>query len=396
MSVKTQRQMLETAIAADFDDVAAHAAYADLLVEEGDPRGEFIQLHLALEDKNQSPRLRANWGERASRLRQQHEPEWLGSLARFLLNRPSRGAVEPVAPNIEFTYRRGWLAELHVQDVRDAFTTVLAQAPEARMLQALTLRNTRLPNNQGPLEPLLSSPNLATAKTFALGDPEAWAPTADGNRAAELVARTPQLQGLELRAAGVDAEGLFRLPLPCLRSLFVDYLAAAPLRVLADNRSLARVERVFLHVRPAGAVGVPGTAQDDQSNEIDFELVLEAPEDWGSEHLRPFLTAPQFDRLTDLTLRYSQLGDAGCQEIARSGVLRRLKRLDLRNCEITDAGASGLADSPDLRRLDWLDVGGNRLTMIGVNRLEETGIRVQWDSQWGEYPDPPLGEDVIV
>lgn len=393
MSVKTQREMLEAAIAADFDDPAAHAAYADLLVEQGDPRGEYIQLHLALEDENQSPRLLAEWRERASRLRQQHEQDWLGSLAPFLLGR-HRDTVEPVAPNIEFTYRRGWLAELHVQDVRDAFTTVLARAPEARMLQTLTLRNTRLRNNHGPIDPLLSSPNLATLKTFALGDPEAWGPTADGGRAAELVARMPQLQGLELRAAGVDAEALFRL-LPCLRSLFVDYLGAAPLRVLAGNSSLARLERLFLHVRPAAPVGVPVAPQAGDSDS-EFELSLEPEEDWPREHLRPFLAAPQFTNLTDLALRNSRLGDTGCQEIARSGILRRLKRLDLRNCDITDAGAEALAASPDLSRLEWLDVGGNRLTLTGVSRLEEAGIDFRWDSQWGEYPDPPLGEDVIV
>src|SRR4051794_41971085 len=73
MSVKTQREMLEAAIAADFDDLAAHAAYADLLAEQGDPRGEYIQLHLALEDANQSPRLLAEWRQRAHPLLPAHQ-----------------------------------------------------------------------------------------------------------------------------------------------------------------------------------------------------------------------------------------------------------------------------------------------------------------------------------
>ena len=87
MSVKTQREMLEAAIAADFDDLAAHAAYADLLAEEGDPRGEYIQLQLALENKDQSPRLLAEWRDRANRLYRAHERDWLGTLAPFLLGR---------------------------------------------------------------------------------------------------------------------------------------------------------------------------------------------------------------------------------------------------------------------------------------------------------------------
>src|SRR5436190_22265883 len=43
------RRALEQALAEDPDDLAAHSAYADLLVELGDPRGEFIQVQLALE-----------------------------------------------------------------------------------------------------------------------------------------------------------------------------------------------------------------------------------------------------------------------------------------------------------------------------------------------------------
>ena len=190
MSAKTQREMLEAAIAADFDDVAAHAAYADLLAEEGDPRGEYIQLHLALENSNQSPRLLAEWRERATRLLHQYERDWLGPLAPFLLGKP-RATVEPDTPNIEYTFRRGWLAELDVQDVRDAFTTVLARAPEARMLQTLALRNTRLRNNRGPLVPLLESRYLGAVRSFTLGEPNPSVSTADGERVVDLVRRMP-------------------------------------------------------------------------------------------------------------------------------------------------------------------------------------------------------------
>src|SRR5262249_2368564 len=45
------REALEEAIFESPDDVASHAAYADYLQEQGDPRGEFIQVQLALEDE---------------------------------------------------------------------------------------------------------------------------------------------------------------------------------------------------------------------------------------------------------------------------------------------------------------------------------------------------------
>lgn len=388
MSVKSQREMLEAAIAADFDDLAAHAAYADLLAESGDPRGEYIQLRLALEDQNQSPRLLREWEERATALLRRHERDWLGPLASFLLDRP-RPTVEPVAPNIEFTFRRGWVAELDVQDVRHAFTTVLARAPEIRMLQALGLRGTGQVTNYDPLVPLLTSPYLGTVKRFTLGDPEAYLCSASGSVAVSLVMKMGPLEELDLRAYRVDAPLLFALPLPHLRVLHVDFLGFAPLRALAENASLTNVERLFLWVRDAAAPpGLPDLAGAG-------EPLPHGPDEFAASELRPFLAAPKFGRLTTLALRTELLGDVGCAEIARSGVLRRLTRLDLRNCGITDAGAEALARSPDLGHLEWLDVGANRLTPAGVARLQEAEIRVQWDSQWGEYLQPDR-DDVIV
>lgn len=382
MSVKTPREMLEAAIAADFDDVAAHAAYADLLAEAGDPRGEYIQLHLALENPDQSPRLLAEWRERASRLYQAHERDWLGKLAPFLLGRP-RATIEPVAPNIEFTFRRGWLAELHAQDVRDAFTRVLADAPEARMLQVLSLKNTRLPNNHGPLEPLIGSPYLGGLQAFVLGDADAMEPTADGARVPALVAGLPNLRALDVRAEGLPVRELVQLQFPHLRVLILDFAAEAGLEMLAGNRSLANLARLAVIVR--FGMRAPAAAFDAYEGGRYYWL--------PQEELRAFVTAPYFGRLTDLTLRIDTLGDGGCREIARSGILRRLKRLDLRNCGITDAGAEALARSPDLGHLDLLDVGGNRLTPTGVSRLQEAETRLQHDSQWGDYFVPDAGGD---
>src|SRR5262249_25890457 len=46
------QKSLESALAENPDDLAAHSAYADYLSEQGDPRGEFIQIQLALEDES--------------------------------------------------------------------------------------------------------------------------------------------------------------------------------------------------------------------------------------------------------------------------------------------------------------------------------------------------------
>src|SRR5262249_52405588 len=51
-SVSDLRAALEEAILAHPEDRASHAAYADLLTEEGDPQGEFVSVQLALEDES--------------------------------------------------------------------------------------------------------------------------------------------------------------------------------------------------------------------------------------------------------------------------------------------------------------------------------------------------------
>src|SRR5262245_7054655 len=52
------RAALESALIENPDDLASDRAYADYLSEQGDPRGEFIQVQLALEEEGLSPAKR--------------------------------------------------------------------------------------------------------------------------------------------------------------------------------------------------------------------------------------------------------------------------------------------------------------------------------------------------
>jgi uncharacterized protein (TIGR02996 family) len=80
------REALEAALAENPDDLAAHMAYADYLQEQGDPRGEFIQVQLALEDPAKSAAQRKELTRREEKLLKEHEKEWLGDLAPHLLS----------------------------------------------------------------------------------------------------------------------------------------------------------------------------------------------------------------------------------------------------------------------------------------------------------------------
>src|SRR5262249_51579200 len=86
------REALEAALVENPDDLAAHAAYADFLQEQGDPRGEFIALQLALEDPGKSPEERQRLLERERELLQAHQREWLGDLAPALLDNEGEGS----------------------------------------------------------------------------------------------------------------------------------------------------------------------------------------------------------------------------------------------------------------------------------------------------------------
>ena len=89
-----KRAMIE-ALVADPDDTGTHSAFADLMVEHGDPadvaRGEFIAVQLALEDTSRSPEERKRLAAREKELLEAHQREWLGELAPFLIDGEVRG-----------------------------------------------------------------------------------------------------------------------------------------------------------------------------------------------------------------------------------------------------------------------------------------------------------------
>jgi uncharacterized protein (TIGR02996 family) len=101
--VTPTRLALEAALAADPDDPARHAAYADLLIEEGDPRGEFVRLQLALEDPDLPADRREAMQRAADELLRRHEAEWLGPLAPYVV-----GDQFPGEPHVELDWHRGW------------------------------------------------------------------------------------------------------------------------------------------------------------------------------------------------------------------------------------------------------------------------------------------------
>src|SRR5262245_131011 len=128
MKTDPLRAALEDALADNPDDLASHAAYADYLSEQGDPRGEFVRVQLALEDESLSPAQRDALRRRERELLDAHERGWLGELGPLLLGTPEEqralfdaewDATNPQASlhsqylpeRVRFRHgwRRGWL-----------------------------------------------------------------------------------------------------------------------------------------------------------------------------------------------------------------------------------------------------------------------------------------------
>jgi uncharacterized protein (TIGR02996 family) len=349
----TLRDALESALVENPDDVATHFAYADYLQERGDPRGEFIQLQLALEDRWRTPMERQKLQALAGEMLQDHERDWLGILADELLGSESERdwACSFLAPApTEHGFARGWLDRLVLRDSpeyarRIKLGPLLCLAPEARLLRELVLEY-----DDGLVEALRDA-CLLNLRVFQLGKSMTrfqdlpW--VAESPSVPALIAAFPHLEELRLFAKDYAAHELFSLPnLSSLRILEVHYLSARyPLEALAGNPALGKLSHLLLDPHP----------------------FLEPCIDLAG--VRAIVQSPHLVSLTHLHLHRSDLGDVGCSEIVTSGILKRLQVLDLRHGEITDTGARILADCPDLRRLERLDVERNGLTQTGIDSL---------------------------
>jgi uncharacterized protein (TIGR02996 family) len=393
------REAFERAILDQPDDRAAYGAYADWLQEQGDPRGEFMAVQLALEDEARSKKERNALRKRESELLAAHEREWLGELAPLVLD------AEPIYRDIrrmEHRFARGWLAHLLCRALTVAEARVFARTPQARLLASLAVEGPEVealagtqrehissyfepgpdipadvdPYNGPALLALAHAPHLAGVRVFRLGD----GPTAPGNGGErygpchtfgtfvhEVIARMPRLEELNLYAHDVQAAAVFACPMPRLRILRFDHATEYPLKVLADNPALGNLTHLLCHPH----------AQWPRDHDAYIRL----------DQLRAVCRSPHLRSLTHLQLRLTDFGDDGVEEVVASGVLKRLRILDLSNGCVTDRGAAILAACPDLKNLTFLNLARNALSEDGVAALKATGVNVETGSQHDEHPD---------
>lgn len=361
---------LEQAIEDDFDDLASHMAYADYLAEQGDPRGELIQVQLALEEGDRPEHEREQLQKREEALLKQHLRTWLGDLAVPLHDEPVIPESTWTGPGeTQFTFSRGWIDTLTIGKLNVELAQQLAASSQLRMLRELTIQRMEYyawsghegelsyePDEEMPagldypqLLPLARA-SLGNVKRFIVGDMDDGQCVANGYGIPDLIVNMPKLEELRLFAHDVDTEFLFSYEMPHLRVLQIYHCHEYPLEDLARNKSMGNLTHLLCHPHALE----PG----DEGAYI------------GLAELRAIVRSKKLKSLSHLQLRVADFADQGCKEIVRSGILKRLKWLDLRSGGITDEGALTLVGCDDLDRLEHLDLERNYLSVDGIREIK--------------------------
>jgi uncharacterized protein (TIGR02996 family) len=356
------RAALEAALFENPDDRAAHMAYADHLMELGDPRGEFIQTQLALEDESLSAEQRKALRKREKALLRKHERTWLGALAGYWIDRldgeePSYGYEEPN----ELTWSRGWVDSLTFYDGSSEPTEAALRSTGPLFL----LRELRLDNCDYDYDcfssELIAADFFGNVRILQVGrDPgngSAECYFSSSMDAEEYVKKMPRLEELRLFARQASLNTLFARSMPNLRKLSVYHFLGYPLKVLAKNRSLGNL--THLTCWPRG-----------QSNDGDGVAYI-TPDDFTA-----LVRSTNLPKLQHLQLCLTDFGDKSMVVLVKSGILKRLKTLNLHGGTVTDVGAQTLADCPDLRNLESLRLSDNYLTRAGIEALRATGVKM--------------------
>jgi uncharacterized protein (TIGR02996 family) len=403
----SQAEAFEKSLADNPDDMAGWCAYADYLAEQGDPRGEFMQTQLALENEALPKSERAALKKKEAALLKKHEKDWLGPLAAFTVDAEPvpfwDGGKEGKRSPVAHRFDRGWLSRVQFHDLTVGQARALAAAPQAKLLRELVVETIEaeapagttqqyidsyyepgpdVPANIDPydapgLHALCRCPHLANLRVFCLGEgpvgpdgkeeeyPNCHTP---GQLAHHLVKQMPNVEELNLLAHHVDAGKIFAMPMPNLRVLQLYHSDDYPLDKLAANKSLGKLTTLLCH---------PHALDYDREEEGAYIKL---------SYLRALCRSPHLTALTNLRLRLTDFGDKGAKEIVESGVLKRLKVLDLQGGCITDEGAKVLAACPDLKNLDSLNLTRNAMTKAGQQAIAATKVKADVSNQHNEGP----------
>lgn len=413
------RAAFEAALIDNPDDLATHAAYADWLHEQGDPRGEWIQIQLALEEEGHSPAERKKLQKREQELLAAHEAEWLGDLAPLLLGTPEEqkalfalelrdtGRLDYTTRDLKFKHHwsRGWLDHFECYNISVEMVRKLARCPLARLLRALVYCGDEpsgvFKYEPGPditdvyslpLQALQNSSILQNIRIFQFGeaansDADQYWSGAQFHSWSGLIRNMPRLEELYLfghiylpEDELADIAEIYTSPTLSHLRIFQHYHGHSyPLERLAANPALKNLTHLLCFPHSFAREWDP--VQDQYGGPALSREVVSA-----------VVNSPHLTSLSHLQLRCCSGGDGMIEDLVSSGIFKRLTSLDLRHGYITDEGAQLIADCPDSENLQWLDLKDNRLTEQGIGFLKAEKIPMNVQDQQSE----PFNDDHIL
>ncbi len=346
------------------DDPSTYGVVADALIEQGDPRGELMQVQLQLEDDGLDAGRRDELVAREKSLIADHAEALLGALAE-----PLCGSQRDDSDyNFQrFAFSRGFLHSIETSELSVALTKALRESGETKFLRRLRVDETEYIEEEADIDgeeldedtslvsylPWERMSELRELQVGYVGDDDNT--HLDGEELASELGALKMLESLEIGALRVPTGSVFRLELPHLRKLTLYHCYDYDLAALASNASMKKLEE--LRCRPHGLE--PG--DDNPYIRLDG--------------LRALLASPHIKKLRVLELRASDIGDEGVKLLLDSGLVGQLSVLDLHYGEISDEGARLFAAHADTKKLDKLDISGNALTDAGLAALTDAGVK---------------------
>lgn len=306
------------------DDLGPRRVLGDLLLQRGDPRGEFIQMQCDLDGK-------LDWAleERCRELLIQHATAWLPDFGTL--------ATRPL-------FRRGFVE--HVSCSAMTFLTKGAELVKLAPLRSLTL--TGLSRVQD-LERLLATPAIAQIRELEIHSAKL------GKKHCQVLAASPILANLT------------RLALP--GCTIGDHGAAA----LAGSKHLAQLRELILDqnaIETAGAEALAASTGLASVRHLDLSWNR-----FGARGVYPSMTSPNaFPSLTSLDLTACDLGGQGGDLVATSKARGKLERLVLARNSLDDGVARSLANASHYVNLRDLDLRGNEITADGLRAFVTTKL----------------------
>lgn len=292
------------------DDDGPRLIYADWLDEQGDPRGEFIRVQLALARLPESDRRRPGLLRVERDLLGRYGAQWAA---------PFRGlATGPV-------FRRGFVDEVKV-------TARQFLARGAALFAVWPFRRLYLLDLGGHLDAILASPLLArltglTVYAQHLGEPLARA-----------LADSPHLAGLtELRLGRNrvgDSGAMCVAASPFLSRLEVLDLSENELGAAAGGVLSAGVRDLDLGQNRLGDAGAARLA--DQPAAAGLRVLRLDSNGLTDAGLEALARSPHLARLTTLDVSSNPIGDAGFRALLESKSLRHLRRLVFTELTVSD------------------------------------------------------------